>query len=375
MGLPWLKVSSDLPNHPKSLDLAAELGEPRAWTYVLELWLWCGRSAPDGRIAGKHPVAMVERAAGWTGEPGALAGALERVGLLDRDGEAFQVHDWAEHNAAHQAKLERDRAHAAKRRKESRTVSEESQRVASDSSASRPQIAGEIERETEKKKQLPASQGAPSAPAPGGSGPEGDHQTQPAPGPKSEKTSDSEPSRGQQGDQQKAPKPKKPSAWQELREDMRARRERALPGALPDVELKPAVLNTTLQRLTAEISARHGVSLLDAYEEFLRDDWALKRDPPCPLTLFVAQAPKYASAAKRRAPAANTPPAEGCAGCGGAPWGALRGGFHGGVACQTCVTEFGADYMDQTSSDDTWACYRPPAAEAWRAWCERKRAA
>jgi hypothetical protein len=96
-----------------------------------------------------------------------------------------------------------------------------------------------------------------------------------------------------------APKERKPSVWQELREEFRAARAKALTGVLPDVELKPAEVNATFARLAAECSAKHGVPLHDAYQAFLVDDYARTRNPPCPLSLFLAQWPKYASAAQR----------------------------------------------------------------------------
>lgn len=105
MSLPWIRVYNDLPDHPKSDHLAAILQEPRAWTHVLELWLWVSRVRPDGSLAGLHPV-VIARRAGWHGDPITFVDAMRQAGFLDGD----QVHGWFEYQGAHARKLEKDRS-------------------------------------------------------------------------------------------------------------------------------------------------------------------------------------------------------------------------------------------------------------------------
>ena len=116
MGLPWIKVYADLPDHPKSLDLGVFLENPLAWGHVLQLWLWCSRFARDGRV----PRAHAERAAGWNGERGRFICAAVTAGFLEDDlddKEHLIVHDWDVTQQAHLEKAERDAAQKAQKRR------------------------------------------------------------------------------------------------------------------------------------------------------------------------------------------------------------------------------------------------------------------
>lgn len=110
MSLPWFKVYVGTPDHAKVAALMHELGEPLADAYVLRLWDFCGAKYPDGRIQGRSPTFLLERALRWHGEPGRLVQAMIVVGLLDHDGDGYLVHDWEEIQSAHVAKVQRDRA-------------------------------------------------------------------------------------------------------------------------------------------------------------------------------------------------------------------------------------------------------------------------
>lgn len=117
MSLPWIRVYNDLPDHHKSDQLAGILGEPRAWTHVLELWLWVSRIRPDGSLSGLSP-SVVARRAGWTGDADAFVDALRQCGFLDGD----QVHDWDEYQGAHSRKLENDRTRIRQARDKKKNV-------------------------------------------------------------------------------------------------------------------------------------------------------------------------------------------------------------------------------------------------------------
>jgi hypothetical protein len=135
-GLPWIPVHTNLPNHPKSIALGAAIGDRRAWTYVLQAWLWAAEHAPDGRLSGRNGAVLIEHAAGWTGEPGAFAAAAVDAGFVDKgpDG-SFVFHDWDLMNGAHVAKRARDAARQRERRL--RLVSTNGEDVA-DASDGRP---------------------------------------------------------------------------------------------------------------------------------------------------------------------------------------------------------------------------------------------
>lgn len=112
--LPWIKVYGDLPSHRKSVTLAALTGEPRAWTHVVELWLWVSRHAPDGNL-GAMPDAAVAAVAGWRkGSPAQFVDALRQSGFLDGN----MVHGWHKHNGAHQRKQAADKARNDRRTSE-----------------------------------------------------------------------------------------------------------------------------------------------------------------------------------------------------------------------------------------------------------------
>jgi len=117
MSLPWIRVYNDLPDHPKSDHLAAILQEPRAWTHVIELWLWVSRVRPDGSLTGLHPV-VIARRAGWGGDPITFVDAMRQAGFIDGD----QLHGWLEYQGAHAKKLEKDRARIRQLRDGSKNV-------------------------------------------------------------------------------------------------------------------------------------------------------------------------------------------------------------------------------------------------------------
>lgn len=113
----WLRLDADLPGHPKVRRLARALGiEPATATgHVVTLWCWALRYAADGDLSG-FSADDLEDGAGWGGERGALARALEEVGFVDggEDG-AAELHGWRERQervvAARAATRERVRRH------------------------------------------------------------------------------------------------------------------------------------------------------------------------------------------------------------------------------------------------------------------------
>ena len=109
MSLPWFKVFTAVPDHAKVVALMAELDEPLADAYVLRLWDYAARLSPSGRVGGVRAGFVIERAVRWEGDSGALVAAMVTVGLLDVDGEDLVIHDWAQEQGAHVAKVERDR--------------------------------------------------------------------------------------------------------------------------------------------------------------------------------------------------------------------------------------------------------------------------
>jgi len=87
------------PDHPKTHGLAAALGVgvPQAVGHLEILWHWTAKFAPQGDV-GRWADVDIERAAMWTGEPGALVRALVASRYLDAcQQHRLVVHDWHEH--------------------------------------------------------------------------------------------------------------------------------------------------------------------------------------------------------------------------------------------------------------------------------------
>ncbi len=129
---PWIKVATDLPDHPKAAALARRLGDPRAWSYVVALWLYAARYYPSGALPDDPDVrAALEAAARWNGEPGALAEALIEARVLERRRRRLVVHGWDEWQRPHMDKAAEARARLrkfrARKRREKRANAPDSQ--------------------------------------------------------------------------------------------------------------------------------------------------------------------------------------------------------------------------------------------------------
>lgn len=90
------RLSTGLPQHPKTVKLIRRLQERGSWALVC-LFLWVADNRPDGNLAGMSDE-DVEIAASWAGETGAFVSALAEVGFLDGEAGARTVHQWSEHN-------------------------------------------------------------------------------------------------------------------------------------------------------------------------------------------------------------------------------------------------------------------------------------
>jgi hypothetical protein len=112
----WLEVDEDLPEHPKSLRLCAALMNPLGWAYVIKLWRWCCKYAPDGDLT-EFGAEEIEYGLGWTLDAGKLYAALKTARFIEdtEDGRVL-VHDWMEHQGRAIKKMEKD----AKRKRLSR---------------------------------------------------------------------------------------------------------------------------------------------------------------------------------------------------------------------------------------------------------------
>lgn len=138
MGYSWYRVDSAFVRHPKTLALKVELNNPLADAYINRLWAWAQVYAPSGRISAAL-IGGLESELGWTGSSGSLAAALEKTGWLDRVGNDFEVHDWADLQGFHVKKAKKDADKKRKRRARASARTDNGRR--SDGAVSSPRTA------------------------------------------------------------------------------------------------------------------------------------------------------------------------------------------------------------------------------------------
>jgi hypothetical protein len=110
----WLKLSVDLPDHPKVADLS-----DRAFRALIASWCYAARFETDD---GHVPDAPSRR----LGLTPAVARELEAAGLLHRNGTGWHVHDWNHHQAEMEAvRRRRELARERQERKRKRDRGEE----------------------------------------------------------------------------------------------------------------------------------------------------------------------------------------------------------------------------------------------------------
>lgn len=144
MAFSWFRVDSSVVDHPKVMELAARLQEPLALAYVIRLWSWVQRYAPDGRIR----AAIVPQLEAFLGAPIGGAGRIQTMadlGLLDSVSDGFLVHDWPEFQGALVEKSKRD---AKIKRLKRRIRGAETARAGREDGASAPPLRDETRRDT-----------------------------------------------------------------------------------------------------------------------------------------------------------------------------------------------------------------------------------
>jgi hypothetical protein len=105
MALPWVRLDTGLPDHPKVLALIEDKKHRAVLAYTLGL-AYCGRHELDGFIpAGALPFIHATKAD---------AAALVGVGLWHNSGGGYEINDWAEYQPTSEEHAQRKaRAKAA----------------------------------------------------------------------------------------------------------------------------------------------------------------------------------------------------------------------------------------------------------------------
>ncbi|MBK9446155.1 MAG: hypothetical protein IPO00_08705 [Betaproteobacteria bacterium] len=116
-GLPWIKVWTVVPAHPKVQRLEKELGLKDALGMVIRLWCWTAGYCPSGLIPELDAPAAAKAAKGDATRKtsGQVIDALVTAGLLDPVPEGWRVHDWHDMQTVHLDAEEKRKAQARDR--------------------------------------------------------------------------------------------------------------------------------------------------------------------------------------------------------------------------------------------------------------------
>lgn len=122
------RIQFSLFTHIKLQKLEKALGDS-GFASLIKLWFYAASIKSSTGELGGMDADDIETAARWRGAPGVFVDALLKNRLLDRDGDAYAIHDWAENNPwAAGAKVRCERARKggfAKRDKDRQTASEQ----------------------------------------------------------------------------------------------------------------------------------------------------------------------------------------------------------------------------------------------------------
>lgn len=265
MRITWVRVSTDLPDHPKSHLLAAELNEHNAWAYMARLIMWCSNYAQDGRLPARMS-AVIERACGWQLGADDLLSAMHKVGFLERTPDGiFAVHDWEEHQGAAIRQANHDSDRKRKWREQKKKVRAARRR---DGDVTVPRtIDG----------QHPGTSKVPDL-----TGPDGTLKEE------EKKTSPSAP---------QVAKARSPSSQERFALWFAGERKEALGDDWSEDN------NLSVKRLNKELTwlATAGEEVEEAVQIYLSDPYRRKQDPPCSLLWFAKDRAEYVSKAKRGA--------------------------------------------------------------------------
>jgi len=95
--MPALNLDLNYFSHIKVVRLVGLLGRG-AEVLPIRVWCHCGVHHPEsGRLAG-YSAQEIESLAGWWGQSGVAIAAMEKVGLLEKIDDVWQVHDWHKTN-------------------------------------------------------------------------------------------------------------------------------------------------------------------------------------------------------------------------------------------------------------------------------------
>jgi len=114
----YLEIDEGFTTHRKTLRFCGFMQDHNAFAYLMRLWSWATRSAPDGDLSGLDPV-DIEFAVQYRIGDGKCFKAMVVAGFIDVDGDGnpVTIHNWAKRTGGAIARMEAA-ARAAKARKD-----------------------------------------------------------------------------------------------------------------------------------------------------------------------------------------------------------------------------------------------------------------
>lgn len=97
----YLEIDEGFVTHRKTLRFCALMRDPNAFAYLMRLWSWACRSAPDGDLLGMESI-DIEIAVQYREADGKCYEALVRAGFIDAGagGQPERIHNWMERTGA-----------------------------------------------------------------------------------------------------------------------------------------------------------------------------------------------------------------------------------------------------------------------------------
>ena len=108
----YLEIDEGFDQHPKTVRLCRVIGDVNAAQYLIRIWAWACRSAPDGDISGME-AGDIEAVARYAPADGKLYEAMtERWSAkfgpwIDVDGDSSRLHGWGERQGAAIKRMEK----------------------------------------------------------------------------------------------------------------------------------------------------------------------------------------------------------------------------------------------------------------------------
>lgn len=114
----YLPIDEGFVSHRKTLRFCGYMQDANAFAYLLRLWSWAARSAPDGSLDGLSPF-DIEHTVQYRNADGRCYGAMVKAGFIDEREPTVPaaIHNWMERIGASIAKMEAAADAAKTRRK------------------------------------------------------------------------------------------------------------------------------------------------------------------------------------------------------------------------------------------------------------------